>query len=59
MFGIVFALFHIMKENFNENKHIEMITNVYLQNYSNAKGGGIGDFFRVSFFLLQFFIKNN
>ena len=36
--------------NFNENKHIEMITNVYLQNYSNAKGGGIGDFFRGSFF---------
>lgn len=45
--------------NFNENKHIEMITNVYLQNYSNAKGGGIGDFFRGSFFLLQFCIKNN
>ena len=45
--------------NFNENKHIEMITNVYMQNYSNAKGGGIGDFFRGSFFLLQFCIKNN
>jgi hypothetical protein len=45
--------------NFNENKHIEMITNVYIQNYSNAKGGGIGDFFRGSFFLLQFCIKNN
>lgn len=45
--------------NFNENKHIEMITNVYLQNYSNAKGGGIGDFFRGSFFLLQFCIRNN
>jgi hypothetical protein len=45
--------------NFNQNKDIEMITNVYMQNYSNAKGGGIGDFFRGSFFLLQFCIKNN
>ncbi|MCJ7801453.1 MAG: hypothetical protein MUP82_03745 [Candidatus Marinimicrobia bacterium] len=45
--------------NFNQNKDIKMITNVYMQNYSNAKGGGIGDFFRGSFFLLQFCIKNN
>jgi hypothetical protein len=45
--------------NFNKNKRIEMITNVYMQDYSNAKGGGIGDFFRGSFFLLQFCIINN
>ena len=45
--------------NFNQNKKIEMIVNIYMQNYSNAVGGGIGDFIRGSFFLLQFCITNN
>ena len=47
------------RSNFNKNKKIEMIVNIYMQNYSNAVGGGIGDFIRGSFFLLQFCIVNN
>lgn len=42
-----------------QNNKIKMIVNVYRQNYANAPGGGIGDFIRGSFFLLQFCIKNN
>ena len=45
--------------SFNQNKNIKILSNVYMQNYSNAKGGGIGDFFRGSFFILQFCIRNN
>jgi hypothetical protein len=44
---------------FNKNKKIEMIVNIYMQNYSNAVGGGIGDFIRGSLFLLQFCMVNN
>ena len=49
----------LSRSNFNKNNKIEMIVNIYMQNYSNAVGGGIGDFIRGSFFLLQFCINNN
>lgn len=41
------------------NENLEMIVNVYSQNYNNALGGGIGDFIRGSLFLIQYCIKNN
>ena len=41
------------------NNNVNKIVNVYQQNYKNAPGGGIGDFIRGCFFLLQFCIFNN
>jgi hypothetical protein len=41
------------------NNNLEMIVNVYSQNYNNAPGGGIGDFIRGSLFLIQYCIINN
>lgn len=39
--------------------NLDMIVNVYCQNYNNAPGGGIGDFIRGSLFLIQYCIINN
>lgn len=45
--------------NVNKILNINKIVNVYQQSYKNAPGGGIGDFIRGSFFLLQFCIFYN
>jgi len=47
------------KIKLNTITNVDKIVNVYQQNYKNAPGGGIGDFIRGCFFLLQFCIFNN
>jgi hypothetical protein len=41
------------------NNDLKILVNVYKQNYQNAPGGGIGDFIRGCFFLLQISMINN